>query len=328
MLLNKVRTRVFRHLGMTKTLWNYRKNGVYCFNFHRIGDANNCMYDPNIFSCNTKDLKAHLNFIKNNFQIINQEYFIQIIEADQLVEKKLAYITFDDGYLDNYELAFPILNAMKVPATFFVATGLIESKVIPWWDEIAWHIKNCDLTEVKLNSWCKTIVLSKNTINKNIREVLSQFKSASPPIEEQLVEFRHKTGLVLEHYSSEFMTWAHLLEMESAGMTIGAHSHSHRIFSSLNAIDLSHELSHSKKLLEEQLTNKILSISYPVGNASTYNKDMFNEIENQGYQLAFTFRYFINQHLTSNKFQLGRFSISEPFNETKLMEKCLNAPTL
>ena len=328
MLLNKIKTRVMRHLGMTKTLWNFRKNGVYCFNFHRIGDAENCKYDPNIFSCSQEDLKKHLHFIKNNFEIINQDYFIDLISSDRVVDKKLAYITFDDGYLDNYELAFPVLSAMKIPATFFVATGLIESTTMPWWDEIAWHVKHCTLQELKLSSWHKAIVLSKPTTNKSIRDVLSQFKSALVPIEEQLVELRTITGVAIERYNSEFMTWAHIAEMESAGMTIGAHSHSHRIFSSLNAQQLSHELSYAKKLLEEKLVKDVLSISYPVGSASAYNKDMFDEIERQGYRLAFTFRYFINQQLSQNKFQLGRFSIAAPFDEVKFMELCLNATTL
>ena len=327
MLLNKVKTRVFRHLGMTKILWNYRKNGIYCFNFHRIGDAKTCKYDPNVFSCSAEDFEKHISFIKDNFEIINQKQFIKLINSNQVVDEKFAYITFDDGYLDNYELAFPILKSMKVPATFFVATGLIESNIIPWWDEIAWHVKQSTLAELRLPSWNKTIVFS-NKENKNIRDVLSQFKSASTPIEDQLVELRNITRLVLEHYESEFLSWENITEMESAGMTIGAHSHSHRIFSSLSAEELSHELSHSKMLLEEKLTNKVLSISYPVGNASTYNKYMFDEIEQQGYQLAFTFRYFINQELSPNKFQLGRFSISEPFDEVKFMELCLNAPTL
>lgn len=317
-----------RHLGMTKTLWNYRQDGVYCFNFHRIGDAQNCRYDPHVFSCSVDDLKEHLIFIKKNFEVINQQRFIDIINSRQVVNKPLAYITFDDGYADNYQLAFPILSAMNIPATFFVATGLIESATIPWWDEIAWHIKHCTLDELKLSSWHHAIALSKTTTNKNIREVLSQFKSASTDIAEQLLELRQATGLTIVDYTSEFMTWAHITEMESAGMTIGAHSHSHRIFSSLNAKELSHELSHAKKLLEAKLVNDVLSISYPVGNASTYNKGMFDEIERQGYQLAFTFRYFINQQVNANKFQLGRFSISEPFDEIKFMELCLNAPTL
>lgn len=317
-----------RHLGMTNLLWNNRKNGVYCFNFHRIGDAASCKYDPNVFSCSSKDLERHLHFIKNNFEIINQESFIDIINSGRDVDKKLAYITFDDGYLDNYDLAFPILSAMKIPATFFVATGLIESKVIPWWDEIAWHVKHCDLDKLRLTSWNKAIVLTQGARHNNIREVLSQVKTASTSIDEQLIELRKATKLTLDHYRSEFMTWDNLAEMEAAGMTIGAHSHSHRIFSSLNAEELSHELSYAKKLLEQQLTKKVLSISYPVGNATTYNNKMFDEIEHQGYQLAFTFRYFVNQKLSLHKFQLGRFSISEPFDKVKFMELCLNAPSL
>jgi|TARA_R110001599_G_scaffold211664_1_gene409212 peptidoglycan/xylan/chitin deacetylase (PgdA/CDA1 family) len=328
MLLNKVKTRIFRHLGLTKVLWHYRKNGVYCFNFHRIGDAEKCKYDPNVFSCNADDLEKHLSFIKHNFEIIDQKHFIDLVNNGQVVNKKLAYITFDDGYLDNYELAFPILSSMNIPATFFVATGLIESKVIPWWDEISWHIKQSNLNELRLPSWNKTIVLSGKTINKSIQVVLSQFKSTPIPIEAQLLELREITGLVLSNYVSEFLSWENIAEMDSAGMTIGAHSHSHRIFSSLSAKELSHELSHAKMLLEDKLTSKVLSISYPVGNASTYNKYMFDEIESQGYQLAFSFRYFINQEVSTNKFQLGRFSISEPFNEIRFMELCLNAPTL
>jgi peptidoglycan/xylan/chitin deacetylase (PgdA/CDA1 family) len=326
MLLNKIKTRIMRHLGITHKLWNYRKSGIYCFNFHRIGDANTCQYDPNVFSCSAEDLKKHLQFIKNNFEIIDQTNFINIINKNQSTTKKFAYITFDDGYIDNYEVAFPILTAMNIPATFFVATGLIESTIIPWWDEIAWHVKHCNLNKIKLSSWQKPIYLSKENKSNSIRRVLSQFKSSH--IEDQLVELRNATGLILDHYNNEFMTWAHLAEMESAGMTIGAHSHSHRIFSSLNAQELSHELSYAKKLLEEQLTNEILSISYPVGDVSTYNNEMFNEIECQGYQLAFTFRYFINQQVQQNKYQLARLSISEPFDKIKFMELCLNAPIL
>lgn len=35
-------------------------------------------------------------------------------------------ITFDDGYLDNYEYAFPLLHERRFPATFFVTAGLLE----------------------------------------------------------------------------------------------------------------------------------------------------------------------------------------------------------
>lgn len=43
-------------------------------------------------------------------------------------------ITFDDGYLDNFEVAAPILRKYKLPATFFIATGFIGTQCVPAWD--------------------------------------------------------------------------------------------------------------------------------------------------------------------------------------------------
>ena len=39
--------------------------------------------------------------------------------------KPLVCVTFDDGYLDNYENAAPILLRHQIPAAFFVSTGII-----------------------------------------------------------------------------------------------------------------------------------------------------------------------------------------------------------
>lgn len=42
-------------------------------------------------------------------------------------------ITFDDGYSDNYTLAYPLLKRLNVPFTVYVATGFIDNRLPMWW---------------------------------------------------------------------------------------------------------------------------------------------------------------------------------------------------
>jgi peptidoglycan/xylan/chitin deacetylase (PgdA/CDA1 family) len=328
MIFHKIKNKLIRHFGLTNFVWKNKANGIYCFNFHRIGDATTCLFDPCVFSCTEKDFKRYIRFIKHNFEVLSQEQLISLVASKSKLDKSYAYITFDDGYKDNYEVAFPALQSESLPATFFVATGLIESNVVAWWDEIAWHVKQCANKTIQLSTWSTKLTIGQSVSSKDIREVLSQFKKSPKSIDSQLVELREVSGKRLSYNESEFMSWEQLGIMEQNGMTIGAHSHSHRILSSLNKEELAHELSYSKELLEGTLKNGITTISYPVGNSTTYNSEMFEEIEKQGYKLAFTFRYFVNQNINSNRYQLARLSISAPFNEKEFKSLCIDAPKL
>ena len=50
-------------------------------------------------------------------------------------------ITFDDGYQDNYENAFPILERYGLPATIFLTTGSMDSGEPLWFERLALAMK-------------------------------------------------------------------------------------------------------------------------------------------------------------------------------------------
>ena len=56
------------------------------------------------------------------------------VSIDQLPRKgRWVCVTFDDGYCDNFTVAYPLLKKMGVPFTVYVTTGFIDNKLPMWW---------------------------------------------------------------------------------------------------------------------------------------------------------------------------------------------------
>src|SRR5687768_2534006 len=60
-----------------------------------------------------------------------------LVEGRPLPPRAVA-LTFDDGYLDNYTVASPILRAAGLPATFFLVPGFLSGTAQAWWEDLGW----------------------------------------------------------------------------------------------------------------------------------------------------------------------------------------------
>ncbi|HCH69557.1 MAG TPA: hypothetical protein DE042_03485, partial [Colwellia sp.] len=108
-MLNKsvLKSLLIRCSGYEAYKWLTRENGLYCFNYHRIGDCTKTPFDPNLYSCSEEQFKKQIQFIKKNFQVITLEEVLLLAEHKLPLNRRYALITFDDGYIDNYEVAYP-----------------------------------------------------------------------------------------------------------------------------------------------------------------------------------------------------------------------------
>ncbi|EGV15975.1 polysaccharide deacetylase family protein [Thiocapsa marina] len=103
-------------------------NHVWIVAFHRVDD----LAYPNPLTCGITQFEECCELLARTFRVVPLSQ-----QLDRLGREDCGgtlSITFDDGYLDNFEHAAPILERLGLPATFFVATGFIGTDAVAWWD--------------------------------------------------------------------------------------------------------------------------------------------------------------------------------------------------
>ncbi|MFV1986148.1 MAG: polysaccharide deacetylase family protein [Gemmatimonadota bacterium] len=129
-----LKRRVKHHLGQVLFRTGAYRRGLrdraVIVLFHRVDDR--LAGDP--ISCTVSDFRAFCQFFTRYFNVITLAELLEKMQNGQPVGGDLV-ITFDDGYRDNHTSAAPILREFGLPACFFVATGLVETETVPWWDE-------------------------------------------------------------------------------------------------------------------------------------------------------------------------------------------------
>jgi peptidoglycan/xylan/chitin deacetylase (PgdA/CDA1 family) len=128
----------------------------------------------------------------------------------------------------------------------------------------------------------------------------------------------------LEEGDRPLMHWDQIRELCSAGIEIGAHSHSHPQLDILPAAEAEQEIWQSRQILEDQLNRPILSFAYPQGYYNQYVKAMVG-------QAGFTSACAVKHALSSPEddlFALARLIVSAEtsLDDLKVMVEGKNMP--
>lgn len=137
------------------------------------------------------DFRLHMTAIKVNFSPITlREYYEYVLCEDGSVSLPAnpIVVTFDDGYLSNYEIAFPILKELEIPATIFVVTdtvgevaggGKVNHSHFTW--EQAKEMEESGLIEIQSHT-----VDHKRMTELSAGEVIRQLRKSKYEIEKNL----------------------------------------------------------------------------------------------------------------------------------------------
>src|SRR6266567_7333200 len=125
MLSVQSKQKIKRLIAGTSTLLgcNYTRSLSVILNYHSIHPTHGTSTRP-------EDFSRQIEYIKKHFTVISLRDFHALRTAGKSLPERVAMITFDDGYQDNYDYAYHILKGQELPATVFVTTGYVSGEAV------------------------------------------------------------------------------------------------------------------------------------------------------------------------------------------------------
>jgi peptidoglycan/xylan/chitin deacetylase (PgdA/CDA1 family) len=282
--------------------------------YHRIGNPDEDLFDPGVFSATADEFNDHISFLKRRMCVVTLDEALAFVHqtAKEKSSRARVLITFDDGYLDNYQTVFPILRSHGVQGVFFLATHMVGSAHVPWWDHIAFLIKTARRRQFKLSFPAGLKVdLDRDGADQSLHSVLRLFKRPENTDHARfLSDLADETkGDAPSSAARRFLNWEEAREMIASGMAIGSHTHSHQLLNQLNADRQTEELSKSRSILEQQLGTTVDVIAYPVGARDSFTTETKTIARDLGYRAAFSHHGGKNLPGQISPFDIKRHSI-------------------
>lgn len=299
-------------LHAPQTLTNILFPKTLALLYHRV---NTLADDPYELCVSKKHFEDHILFLKEHFNLLSLNTVYENIKNKKTFHHGVI-ITFDDGYLDNFLNAFPLLKKYAVPAVIFVA-GVRDDMTEFWWDELA-------------NIFSKTAYLPDN-FSLAINEVKYAFSTMTQDAREktrnhlhallQPFPFVQREKILRELYEISSIKritrskyarcgTGELKSMANSGLIdIGGHTAHHCRLSKLAPEDQENEIFENYRFLTQEngLKNHVTSFAYPYGTKGDYS-DATVQIIKKYYKLAFS-NYRGHIHAHTNRYEIPRFVV-------------------
>lgn len=267
--------------------------GLVTLNYHRFGDASRTQIDPRVFSASAEQFEAQLRYLKQNCDVIGLADVADVIRQGST--RRAVLLTIDDGYLDNYEVAYPILKQQGIPALIFLTTGFLDEPKVAWWDEINWIVRQAQGREFclppcwRLEPFSVPVENYAGAVSRLLRLAKALTAEELTRLLDDLAEQSQVGRAPVTPDTAPWMTWDMVREMRSNGIDFGGHTVTHPVLSYCSIDRQRAEISGCKSRIEQELGETITAFSYPIGTQTAFTDQTMRIVQESGYHLAFGF---------------------------------------
>lgn len=274
---------------------------LYIVMYHYTRDLKHSRY-PEIKGLDLPLFREQIHYLKDNFNVVTMEQVIDAAEGKSELPEDAVLLTFDDGYVDNYTYALPILEEAGVQGSFFIPGKTFSTHQLLDVNKIHYILASADIQKLVLDVKermdfyrgteydyapteelfseyaianrfdCKETIFVKRMLQTVLPESLRNRISSDL--------FEKYVGVSEEKLAYElYMTEEQIRAMKRHGMFIGIHGYDHYWLGNLSQEQMQEDISRALDVMDEFIDRKYWVMNYPYGN---YNSDVLDYIRNQG----------------------------------------------
>lgn len=305
-------------------------NDIYVVMYHYVRNISNGRYNG-IKGLEITDFELQIQYLKENFNIIKMEDVISAYKNGSTLPEKACLLTFDDGYIDHYTNAFPILNNHNVQGTFFVPARILDEKYILDVNKIHYILANGVIEDISKDLIIELDILVKeHKINRTSSDLYNELAVANRFDNKDTIFVKRVLqnaidedlrGIIVDKlfekyvdvpndvlFDELYMTKEQLKVMKDNGMHIGVHGYNHYWLGKSDYNLIESDIKKSVQTLSEYINTDEWVMNYPYG---SYNDDTLKIVKNMGGIVGFSTEVRVANISNDNILTLPRFDTND-----------------
>src|SRR5262245_18515342 len=286
---------LYRAGAFTASRHLLRKTSAVILRYHSVCEHTGTplsYIDPGL-SVPLEGFDRQMRFLREHYVPVSLEDVVEAVSGGRSLPNLAVAVTFDDGYRDNHQYAFPVLRKYGIAGAFYITAGCVNMGEPLWTSRLRYY---CTATrqpalELSQPKPKRLDLTSPAARNASFAYTIATIKSVGKVRGGELFrDVEAKLAVTdLAPLKNSMMTWGEIEEMGKGGQTIGAHTLTHPNLPGLPPAEADAEIAGSKSLIEEKIKTPVLHFAYPNGRGvSHFNEPVREMVKKAGFLSSVT----------------------------------------
>jgi peptidoglycan/xylan/chitin deacetylase (PgdA/CDA1 family) len=233
-------------------------------------------------------------FLKREYEIVGLDALYDRIKKGGREKKRFVCYTFDDGYKDTYEIAYPVFKKHGLPFAIYITTSFLEKTYVCWPLGLGEVIAGNSSIWIPLGDKVKSVsIQDESEKEKVLTDLFARINNLEKSDKDETIQelFDLNDFDIIGYSASLGMSWENIYDLSADTLvTVGAHTVNHHELARLSKQEVIEEVLRSKLVISQKIKKNVDHFAYPFGCAPAVTTREFEIVKEMEFKTCVTSR--------------------------------------